>query len=80
MKPTTMLYRNLLAMETEEVIRCHPIDAVVLLGACDVHARADHGRDPRRTSFLSSFLADPCCAEIGADRCRQWLGRLEILG
>ena len=35
MKPTTMLYRNLLAMETEEVIRCHPIDGVVLLGACD---------------------------------------------
>jgi dihydroxy-acid dehydratase len=35
MKPTTMLYRNLLAMETEEVIRCHPLDGVVLLGACD---------------------------------------------
>jgi len=35
MKPTTMLYRNLLAMETEEVIRCHPIDGAVLLGACD---------------------------------------------
>ncbi len=35
MKPTTMLYRNLLAMETEEVIRCQPIDGVVLLGACD---------------------------------------------
>jgi dihydroxy-acid dehydratase len=35
MKPTTMLYRNLLAMETEEVIRCHPVDGAVLLGACD---------------------------------------------
>jgi len=35
MKPTTMLYRNLLAMEAEEVLRCHPIDAAVLLGACD---------------------------------------------
>ncbi len=35
MKPTTMLYRNLLAMETEEVIRCQPVDGVVLLGACD---------------------------------------------
>lgn len=35
MKPTTMLYRNLLAMETEEVIRCHPLDGVVLLGGCD---------------------------------------------
>ena len=28
MKPTTMLYRNLLAMEAEEVMRCHPLDAV----------------------------------------------------
>lgn len=35
MKPTTMLYRNMLAMETEEVIRCHPLDGAVLLGACD---------------------------------------------
>ena len=35
MKPTTMLYRNLLAMETEEVLRCHPIDGVVLMGGCD---------------------------------------------
>lgn len=35
MKPTTMLYRNLLAMEAEEVIRCHPFDGVVLLGGCD---------------------------------------------
>ncbi len=35
MKPTTMLYRNLLAMETEEVLRCHPLDGVVLMGGCD---------------------------------------------
>jgi len=35
MKPTTMLYRNLLAMEAEEVLRSHPIDGAVLLGACD---------------------------------------------
>lgn len=35
MKPTTMLYRNLLAMETEEVLRCHPLDGAVLLGGCD---------------------------------------------
>ncbi len=32
MKPRTMLYRNLLAMETEEQIRSHPIDGVVLMG------------------------------------------------
>jgi dihydroxy-acid dehydratase len=35
MKPTTMLYRNLMAMDTEEMIRCHPLDGVVLLGNCD---------------------------------------------
>lgn len=35
MKPTTMLYRNLLAMEAEEVLRCHPVDAAVLMGGCD---------------------------------------------
>jgi len=35
MKPTTMMYRNLLAMEVEEVLRCHPIDAAVLMGGCD---------------------------------------------
>jgi dihydroxy-acid dehydratase len=34
-KPTTMLYRNLMAMDTEEMIRCHPFDGVVLLCSCD---------------------------------------------
>ena len=34
-KPTTMLYRNLLAMETEEILRSHPIDGAILLGGCD---------------------------------------------
>ncbi|MBN9266751.1 MAG: dihydroxy-acid dehydratase, partial [Hyphomicrobium sp.] len=34
-KPTTMLYRNFLAMEVEELIRSHPVDGVVLLGGCD---------------------------------------------
>jgi len=34
-KPTSMLYRNFLAMETEELLRQHPIDGVVLMGGCD---------------------------------------------
>jgi len=34
-KPTTMLYRNLLAIETEELIRSHPVDGAVLMGGCD---------------------------------------------
>lgn len=33
--PTAMLYRNLLAMDTEEMLRAQPLDAVVLLGSCD---------------------------------------------
>ena len=35
MRPTTMLYRNLLALETEELIRANPMDGVVLLSGCD---------------------------------------------
>ena len=35
LSPTSMPYRNLLAMETEEMIRAQPMDAVVLLGGCD---------------------------------------------
>jgi dihydroxy-acid dehydratase len=34
-KPTPMLYRNLLAMETEEILRSYPIDGAVLMGGCD---------------------------------------------
>src|SRR5438270_2441801 len=33
--PTTMLYRNLLAMDTEEMIRAQPLDGVILLASCD---------------------------------------------
>jgi len=35
MKPSTMLYRNLLAMDAEEALRSYPADGVVLLGGCD---------------------------------------------
>jgi dihydroxy-acid dehydratase len=34
-KPTSMMYRNFLAMETEEMLRSHPIDGAVLMGGCD---------------------------------------------
>ena len=35
LRPTAMLYRNLAAMATEELIRANPVDGVVLLGGCD---------------------------------------------
>jgi dihydroxy-acid dehydratase len=35
MKPTTMLFRNLMAMDVEETIRANPFDAIVLIGGCD---------------------------------------------
>jgi len=35
LKPTTMLYRNMLAMDAEELLRSHPVDGVVLMGGCD---------------------------------------------
>src|SRR3979411_3515750 len=35
MKPTTMLFRNLMAMDVEECIRAYPLDGVVLLAGCD---------------------------------------------
>ena len=35
MKPTAMLYRNLMSMDVEECLRSYPLDAVVLLGGCD---------------------------------------------
>lgn len=35
LKPSAMLHRNLLAMESEEVVRSYPIDGVVLMGGCD---------------------------------------------
>ena len=35
MKPTTMLFRNLMAMDVEECIRAYPLDGVVLFSGCD---------------------------------------------
>ena len=35
MRPTTSLYRNMLAMEAEEIIRANPLDGVVMLTGCD---------------------------------------------
>jgi hypothetical protein len=80
-KPTTMLYRNLLAMETEELLRSHPVDGAVLMGGCDkttpglVMGALSHGpalRLPARRPDAARQLEGPG-AGLG-------LGRLEVLG
>ena len=48
MKPTTMLYRNLMAMDVEESIRAYPLDGVVLLTGCDKTNPAQHPRRGER--------------------------------
>ncbi len=50
LNPTAMLYRNLLALDTEEMIQAQPMDAVVLLGGCDKTrpGAVDGGRGVRR--------------------------------
>ena len=81
-KPSTMLYRNLLAMETEELLRSHPIDGAVLMGGCDKttpglhHGRDQHGRCRRSTCRPGRMLRGNW-QRAGA---RLRLRRLEILG
>ena len=51
MKPSPMLYRNLLAMEVEELLRCQPIDGAVLMGGCDKTGPGPaDGRDQRQSA------------------------------
>jgi dihydroxy-acid dehydratase len=79
-KPTTMLYRNLLAMETEELLRSYPIDGAVLMGGCD---KTTPGLLMGAASMDLPTIYVPagrCCAALGGPR--RWLGqrRLEVLG
>ena len=57
MKPTAMLYRNLLAMETEEMLRSQPIDGAVLLGGCD---KTTPALIMGATSAALPFIFVPC--------------------
>ena len=59
--PTSMYLRNLMAMETEEMIRAQPMDAVVLIGGCDkTIAGADHGGGSARTCRRSCCRPGRC--------------------
>ncbi len=65
-KPSTMLYRNFLAMECEELLRSHPIDGAVLMGGCD---KTTPGLVMGAISMGIPAIyvpAGPCCAAIGA--------------
>ena len=81
MKPSAMFYRNLLAMEVEEVLRSHPIDGAVLLGGCDkttpglIMGATSH--EPAR--HLRARRAD-AQGELARHDARQRNGCLEVLG
>ena len=81
MKPTTMLYRNLLAMETEEMLRSYPIDGAVLHGRVrQDDAGADHGRDRRWSCRdLRAGRAD-AARRLARRNARQRHRRVEVLG
>ena len=78
-KPTTMLYRNFLAMETEELLRQHPIDACVLMGGCD---KTTPGLIMGALSMDLPTIFFPqvlCSAATGKGAFRFWVRYLEIL-
>src|SRR6187455_1697279 len=64
-KPSTMLYRNFLAMEAEELLRSHPLDGAVLMGGCD---KTTPGLVMGAVSMAirrSTFRPARCCAATG---------------
>ena len=80
-KPTTMMYRNMLAMETEELLRSHPVDGAVLMGGCDKTTPGlRHGGDQHEhPGDLRPRRAD-AARQLAGPGARLRLGRLEILG
>src|SRR6187401_2257713 len=79
-KPTTMLYRNFLAMETEEMLRSHPIVGAVLMGGCD---KTTPGLIMGATSMGLPFIYMPAGPKLrgnwkgeqlgsGTDRWKYW--------
>jgi dihydroxy-acid dehydratase len=71
MKPTSMLYRNLSAMEIEETLRCHPIDAAVLIGGCDKTVPA---------LLMGAFTMDLPCVFLPAGPMLRGRWKTETLG
>ncbi|MFM7103146.1 MAG: L-arabinonate dehydratase [Verrucomicrobiota bacterium] len=71
MKPTSMLYRNLTALEVEETLRCHPLDGAVLMGGCDKTVPA---------LLMGAFTADLPCLFLPAGPMLKGRWRQETLG
>ena len=71
MKPTSMFYRNLTAMEVEETLRCHPIDGAVLMGGCDKTVPA---------LLMGAFTMDLPCLFLPAGPMLKGRWRTETLG
>ena len=81
MKPSTMLYRNLLAMETEELLRSYPFDGAVLLGGCDKTTPAlVMGAISRRAAVHLRPGRSDAAGVLARPDARLGLGRLEVLG
>ena len=69
-KPTTMMYRNMLAMETEELLRSHPVDGAVLMGGCDKTTPGPaHGRHQHEHPGDLRVRLARCCAATGRGAC-----------
>jgi dihydroxy-acid dehydratase len=64
-----MLYRNFLAMETEELLRSHPVDGAVLMGGCDKTTPGLVMGACRWACPSSTCPPGRCCAATGAARC-----------
>ena len=68
MKPTTMLYRNLMAIDVEECIRAYPLDAVVLLSGCDKTTPAELMGAASADVPAIMVTGGPCCGACIAAR------------
>jgi len=67
-KPTPMLYRNLLAMDTEEILRSYPFDGAVLMGGCDKSTPALLMARRARTGRSSTCRPAPCSRVTGTEK------------
>ena len=69
-RPTSMLYRNMLSMEVEELLRSYPVDGAVLMGGCDKTTPGLVMGGRSLPAFPASFsLPGRCSVGTLAERC-----------